>query len=228
MIDVIVVAAGSGTRLGANIPKAFVELNNKPMFYHSLKLFDESSRVNNVILVVPADFVEQSKVMIDDYGFSKVRCVIAGGLERNDSVANGFEKLSADVEHVLIHDAARPLLTDCILNSVIDALGDYKAAFPGIPAVDTIKEVDCGTMEVEQTLERTKLFYVQTPQGFSVDMIPILLKKAQETAVAYDEAMLLEGICPIKVVPGDQENFKITRKADLKYAEFVLTEREIK
>lgn len=225
MVDVVIVAAGSGTRLGASVPKAFVGLGDKPLFYYSLKLFESSDRIDNIVLVVPEEYIDHSKSLISNYGFKKVRAVVEGGKERNDSVANGFEQLNPNADYVLIHDAARPLLNAAVLNNVIDALGVYKAAFPGIPAVDTVKELDCQSMEVERTLERSKLVCVQTPQGFAADMIPFLLKKASETNVAYDEAMLLEGICPIKVVDGDQENFKITRKADLRYAEFVLKER---
>lgn len=222
MIDVIIVAAGSGSRLGATIPKAFVELNNKAMLSYSLELFESCDYVNNVIVVVPRDYIEKTKELIKTDGLVKVSAIVPGGKERNDSVANGFEHLHPGADYVLIHDAARPLLTQKVVNSVIEALQSYKASFPAVPAVDTIKVVNKDNMEVLQTLDRSKLFCVQTPQAFSVDMIPILLKKASETGLAYDEAMLLEGVCPIKVVDGDYENFKITGKSDLAYAEFLL------
>lgn len=222
MIEVIVVAAGSGSRLGYDVPKAFVPLAGKEMFCHSAKLFDACSRVDSIILVVPDQLMAKTNTLVKKYSLNKVKAIVAGGKERNDSVANGFAQLDARTDTVLIHDAARPLLSAAVLGRVLDASQDYKAVFPGLPAVDTIKEIDLSTMKVEQTLDRAKLYRVQTPQAFSADIIPVLLSRAQETTVAYDEAMLLEGICAISVVEGEEENFKITRKSDLSYAEYLL------
>lgn len=225
MVDVIVVAAGSGSRLGASVPKAFVPLNGKEIFYYSAKCFDAHPEVNNVILVVPEPLLSKTKELVKDYDLTKVTKVVAGGEERNDSVANGFEQLNANADIVLIHDAARALLSSEVVDRVLKAMENSKAVFPAVPAVDTIKEVSLDSMKVIKTLDRSKLYCVQTPQAFTVDMIPVLLKKAKNTDVAYDEAMLLEGECPIQVVEGDYRNFKITVKSDLKYAEFLMGEK---
>lgn len=222
MVDVVVVAAGSGRRLGASVPKAFVSLGGKPLFYYSVNFFQKHPDIDNIIITVPKGFVEDVKSLVVDFDFTKVKSIVAGGKERKDSVACGFEELDPGADIVLIHDAARPFLDDFVLNNILESMKSYKAAFPAVPVVDTIKQISVSAMEVNTTLERSELVCVQTPQAFSVDMVPLLIKKAKDVGNAYDEAMLLEGVCPIKVVEGSQNNFKITSKTDLLYAEFLL------
>lgn len=223
MVDVIIVGAGSGSRLGENIPKAFVSLNERPILYYSLKTFEEIAAVDNIVLVVPEDYIGVAKDLVASERFKKVKYVVRGGAERKDSVANGFAELDADADFVLIHDAARPLIPEHVIDAVIKALRSNKAVIPVVPAVDTVKLIDSKSQEVKETLDRDCLACVQTPQGFSVDLVPYLIEKASQTTVAFDEAMLLEGYCPIKTVEGDVNNFKITVPGDMVYASLLLS-----
>ena len=220
-VQVVVVAAGSGTRLGYDMPKAFVPLKGEPMLLHPLRTFDAHPAVASVILVVPHDLVLQARALVSEAGLRKVTAVIAGGKERKDSVSNGLRVLDADTHAVLIHDGARPLVSAAVIDRVIAGLADAKAAFPAVPSADTVKRFDPKTGIVKQTLNRDELCCVQTPQGFRVDLVAHLLKRAAELSNAFDEAMLAEEIVPVKAVQGEQRNFKITVEQDLKLAELI-------
>jgi 2-C-methyl-D-erythritol 4-phosphate cytidylyltransferase len=220
-VQAVIVAAGSGTRLGYDMPKAFVPLKGEPMLLHPLRTFDTHPAVSSVILVVPYDLVMQTRALVSEAGLLKVTAVIAGGKERKDSVANGLRVLDSDTDTVLIHDGARPLVSAGVIDRVIIGVMNEKAAFPAVPAVDTVKRFDAKTGIVKETLNRDELCCVQTPQGFRVELVPYLLKRAGELTNAFDEAMLAEEIVPVQAVQGEQRNFKITVEQDLKLAELI-------
>jgi 2-C-methyl-D-erythritol 4-phosphate cytidylyltransferase len=214
---VIIVAAGRGERFGGNKP--FAMLGGKPIIDWSLETFETHADVGAVILVLPPgrngdDFRRR---------YPKIHAVVPGGKERQDSVLRGFGWAAAERgEVVLIHDGARPFASADLVGRIIRAAASGGAAIPVLPASDTIKRVRDGC--VVETLDRSELAAVQTPQGFSRGVLAAALDKAvREGYVGTDEAALVERAgYPVHVVPGEPGNIKITRPEDLKLAEALL------
>jgi len=222
MVDVIIVAAGSGTRLGYKTPKAFVPLKGKPLVWYSLRTFQSLSSVRRIVLVVPAGMEKTAHQLVRKSRFAKVTHIIPGGTERKDSVINGLSCLCGSDRPVLIHDAARPLVDKDVIGRVIAAVHRHPVVIPVLPVSDTIKYVDSGSLIVKKTLERESLRAVQTPQGFRSEVVPYLIRRIRTADKAYDEAMLLEKKYPVATVNGDPRNFKVTVPADLLLAEAML------
>ncbi len=214
-VGCVVVAAGQGTRLAAGRPKAFVELAGTTLLEHAVSRVLDAG-VHHVVAVVPADLVAASERLLAGRAV-----VVAGGAERQDSVALGLAALPAETAVVLVHDAARCLAPPALVAAVVDAVrGGHPAVIPGLPVVDTVKQVDAdGT--VVGTLERSSLRAVQTPQGFTRE----LLERAHTAADAgaTDDAALVERLGePVTVVPGDALAMKVTTADDLALAELLL------
>jgi 2-C-methyl-D-erythritol 4-phosphate cytidylyltransferase len=216
-VDAIIVAAGSGVRLGAELPKAFVALAGKPMYVHSLLQFAAHPSVGRIIAVVPETKVEETKGVIKGLGIAKEILVVAGGKHRWQSVQNGVNASTA--EWVMIHDAARPFVTQAVIEAVIALSNRYNAVIATTPEVDTIRKF-VGDRALE-TLDRNSVVRVQTPQLFLRENLVSALDHAPFlTSAPTDEAMLMEtsGI-PVGIAAGDPLNFKITTKEDLALAE---------
>lgn len=215
----IIVAAGRGRRMGFK-NKAFLMLRDKPVLYYSVLPFEKSDLVDEIILAVSKEKVNSAKKIVDKYGFKKVKKVVAGGYERQDSVHNALESI-AEAGYVLIHDAARPLVSEELIQDVMKAAQKFGAAVPACPVADTIKR---GKKFVEETLARESLWIVQTPQAFTYEMV----KKAYETArrnryCGTDDSSLIERFgYEIKIVEGYPENIKITTPSDLIISEALL------
>ena len=220
----IIAAAGSGTRLagvGLDRPKQFLEMGGAPLYWHSARVFASVAGIHGVIFVFPADLLADSeedlKKLARDERFPLPFHIAAGGETRRDSVRNALAALPMECDAVLVHDAARPFVSAKLAARVLSALEEgYAAVIPGVPLVDTIKEVDSEGF-VAATRDRNLLRAVQTPQGFS----RALLHAAHEDALAKsldvtDDAMLMEqaGI-PVRIVDGDGANVKITTPEDL-------------
>lgn len=222
-ITAIVLAAGSGSRMHSDTKKQFIEINGKPVVWYSLNAF-ENSRVDEIILVVPEGEREHAQAeFVDEYGFKKVAMVITGGAHRYDSVYHGLEHTTGD--YVLIHDAARPMITNEIIERCIDGAMEYKACVAGVPVKDTIKEVD-EAKNVINTPNRDTLYITQTPQAFEYDLVHesyIKLFSSGDQNVT-DDAMVVEqfGKQKVKFVEGSYENIKITTPEDLLIAEALL------
>ncbi len=223
-VTAIIPAAGEGKRLNAK--KQFIELLGKPLLLTTASVFEECQAVDEIIVVVGEKDIELAKDILKS--LKKVKSVIAGGVKRQDSVYNGLKEVVRETEDdlVLIHDAARPLITREIVASAIDEAKVSGAAVVGVPAKDTVKTVD-EARNVIETLEREKIWLVQTPQVFRYDLI----KEAHERAsrvkyTATDDSKLVERLgISVKMVMGSYENFKITTKEDIVTAEAVLKER---
>jgi 2-C-methyl-D-erythritol 4-phosphate cytidylyltransferase len=218
-IGCVVVAAGQGTRLAAGRPKAFVELAGTTLLEHAVSRVLDAG-VHHVVAVVPADLVATTRELLAGRAD-----VVAGGAERQDSVALGLSALPEGVDVVLVHDAARCLAPPSLVASVVQAVREgHPAVVPGLPVVDTLKEVDDdGT--VVGTVAREPLRAVQTPQGFTRSVL--VLAHATVDAAATDDAALVERLGePVTVVPGDPMAFKITTPDDLALAEFWLARVE--
>jgi 2-C-methyl-D-erythritol 4-phosphate cytidylyltransferase len=213
--DVIIVAAGSGSRFGA--PKQFIELRGMPLYQHSLKVFAEHPMIGRIVLVISPDDVSRIEQEVWSI-FDEKKIVIAlGGAVRQDSVSNGMQKLEelGGSMLVLVHDAARPFVLPEIITNVIRGIEEYGAALAAIPVVDTLKQSSDGFSAA--TIPRANLWRAQTPQGARFELLKQALKSAHENNYsATDESELLEriGVKPLLVL-GDERNVKITYEKDL-------------
>lgn len=215
----IVVAAGDGARLGADRPKAFVKLGGRMLLSHSVELLDDHPAIDGVVLVVPEGWEEPATLLADDLIAGKVAAAVAGGATRAESVACGLAAVPDDADVILVHDAARPFASAALVTSVLEALAQADGAVPGIAVTDTVKRVEGG--RVAETLRRSQLVAVQTPQAFRAGALRSAYDvSAERLAAATDCASLLEAAgCSVAVVAGEVGNAKITRPEDLAEAE---------
>jgi 2-C-methyl-D-erythritol 4-phosphate cytidylyltransferase len=206
----VLVAAGRGERLGEDRPKAFVRLGDLPLLAEPLRRLDESAWVDEIVVVAPEEWEEPAILLAEEIGASKVSACVTGGATRTESVRAGVAEVPEDAAVILVHDAARPLLTDDVIERVIAALGEgFDGAVPGLPVSDTVKRVRDGV--VAETVPRDELVTVQTPQGF---VAPVL--RAALDGEGPDCASLVEAKGGrIKVVEGDPKLMKVTTPADL-------------
>ena len=220
----IVPAAGRGERLGPGTPKALRLLGGAPLLVHAVRSLARARLVDLVVVAAPPDQVEQVRALLADHHTGAALQVVAGGPTRQESVRRALAGLPDSVQTVLVHDAARPLAPVELVDAVAAAVRDgADAVVPALPVADTVKRVD-GDVVVE-TLERTALRAVQTPQGFARAALEAAhLAAAGEEAT--DDAALVERLGRrVVVVPGAEEAFKVTRPLDLLLAEAVLTRR---
>lgn len=225
-ITAIVLAAGQGKRMNSRVAKQYLLLEDRPVLYYSLKAFEDSD-VERIILVTgegEADLCRES--IIDKYQFQKVTQIVIGGKERYHSVYSAL-CAAGETDYVLIHDGARPFLTQQIISDVINSVKVEKASIVGVPVKDTVKIVNNKGI-VESTPLRENVWMIQTPQAFEFKLI----KKAydmimkEELIQVTDDAMVLEHTIgtPVKLVFGSYQNIKITTMEDLKIAEAFLKE----
>ena len=215
----VVVAAGSGERLGAEHPKAFVAFGDNPLVAASVSALDDHPGIDGIVVVVPEGWEERATVMVDDIGAGKVSIAIAGGASRSDSVALGVAEVPTEAVLILVHDAARPLVSAELIDRVLAGFSDgADGVIPALPIVDTVKRVD-GAGRVVETVERADLCTVQTPQGFLADVLRRALA-APDRATGTDCASLVERIGgTVVTVEGDPRAIKITTRDDLRRAE---------
>jgi 2-C-methyl-D-erythritol 4-phosphate cytidylyltransferase len=222
--DVIIVAAGKGERMGRELPKPFLPLCGPPLLIHTLRAVTQSPLITKIILVVAPEREAFCRNLLSGYAPLHIPITLVhGGAERQDSVRLGLAALDSTSEIVAIHDAARPFLDREILERSIETAAEYGGALVAVPARDTIKRVaEDGT--VLETILRQHLWLAQTPQTFRVPLIREAHARAvAEGVTATDDAALIERLGkPIKVVLGNQRNFKITTPEDLRFAEVLL------
>jgi 2-C-methyl-D-erythritol 4-phosphate cytidylyltransferase len=210
----VLAAAGSGDRLGAGRPKAFARLGDEPLLAQSLKRLDDSDWVDFIVVAAPPGWEEPVILLAEELGCSKVSSCVTGGATRGESVALALAEVPEDAAVVLVHDAARPLLTDEVIERVLAALNEgWDGALPGLRLGDTIKRVD-GDRVVE-TLNRDELRAVQTPQAFVASVVREAYAKG-DVAAASDCSSLVEAHGGrVRVVEGDPKLIKITDLGDL-------------
>lgn len=221
----IVLAAGQGRRMGTATQKQFLEVNGKPLLYYSLRGFQDSPRIQKIILVTGQDKIEYCRErIVERYGFTKVDKIISGGAQRYDSVYEGL-KNGEDCEYVFIHDGARPFVTEDILERAWEEVGKYRACAVGVPVKDTIKITDSQGFGIE-TPDRSTVWQVQTPQVFEYALIRRAYDLLQETDKSgiTDDSMVAERMLGQKVhmTMGDYRNIKVTTPEDLPLAEAFL------
>ncbi|MGA7343790.1 MAG: 2-C-methyl-D-erythritol 4-phosphate cytidylyltransferase [Terracidiphilus sp.] len=223
----ILPAAGLGTRMAGPQPKQFLALDGIPILIHSLRAFAAVTRVTAIYVAVRRPEVERVQAQIGEYGFAGRVQVVEGGDNRQESVANALAALPAgDDDIVLVHDAVRPLIDAATIERTIDAVAQNGAAIVGLPAVDTIKQVERtahGAL-ITSTIPREFVVLAQTPQGFRFGLLRQAFAEAmQDGFVGTDEASVVERAGhPVAVVHGSQVNLKITQPGDLELAEFYL------
>jgi 2-C-methyl-D-erythritol 4-phosphate cytidylyltransferase / 2-C-methyl-D-erythritol 2,4-cyclodiphosphate synthase len=215
----IVVAGGEGTRLGADLPKAFVPLGGRPLLAHSIDLFEDHPAVDRMVLVVPAGWDEPASLLADELAAGKVAAAVPGGETRALSVAAGLARVAGDAEAILVHDAARPFASAALVDRLLAALGEHDGAIPALPVTDTVKRVRGGV--VAETLDRGELRSVQTPQAFRAAVLRQAFSGPPETVRgATDCASLVEAAgFTVAAVKGEPDNMKITAPEDLARAQ---------
>jgi 2-C-methyl-D-erythritol 4-phosphate cytidylyltransferase len=208
----VLAAAGSGERLGADRPKAFVRLGDRPLLAESLERLEASEWIDAIVVAAPAGWEEPTILLAEELGCGKVSSCVTGGATRAESVRDALAEIGAEAAVVLVHDAARPLVGDAVIERVLTALNEgWDGAVPGLPVTDTVKRVD-GDRVVE-TIDRSRLRAVQTPQAF---VAPVLRRAAAGGEDASDCAALVERVGGrVKVVAGDPRLLKVTEPADL-------------
>ena len=221
----VIPAAGRGERLGPGVPKALRTLAGLPILVHAVRAVAAARSIDLVVVAAPEDGVDEVRSLLAGIDSEAEIVIVAGGDTRQGSVARALLALPADVDVVLVHDAARPLVPVDVVDRVAAAVrSGHDAVIPTLPVVDTVKEVDAEGV-VTGTLDRSRLHAVQTPQGF-VRAVLQRAHAASEGNDATDDAGLVErtGVL-VHVVPGDEEAFKITRPIDLVLAEAILVRR---
>jgi len=222
----IVLSAGQGKRMGASVQKQYIELDGKPVIYYTLKVFQDSEIIDDIVLVVGKDQVSYVKEeIVDGYGFTKVRTIVEGGKERYDSVWEGLKTIGVKDGYVFIHDGARLFVNEDILRRGYETVKQYRACVAGMPSKDTIKLVDEDTF-ASATPERKYVWAVQTPQIFETSLIKEAYFKIMQgdASGVTDDAMVVEQTMsvPVKLFEGSYENIKITTPEDLDIAKVFL------
>ncbi|MBR5156920.1 MAG: 2-C-methyl-D-erythritol 4-phosphate cytidylyltransferase [Clostridia bacterium] len=226
-ISCIIAAGGSGSRMGADINKIFLDLDEIPVLAHTLLAFENHKMISEIIIVCRECDMLGCKDIAEEFKISKLKTITKGGAVRQDSVTNGIKELSESCEAVLIHDAARPLITEDGITEVINAVLEYGGAAIGSPCKCTIKETDENGF-ITKTVDRSYLYEVQTPQGFKTEQLKQMFDNAKENAiVGTDDCYLAEQLAlPVKMISGSSDNIKITTYDDLLLAEQILDKRK--
>lgn len=220
----VIVAGGSSRRMGSD--KLLAVLEGTPVLARTLRAFQNSEFVEEIVLVVREDRLDQAAGLVKEYGFGKVSKVVVGGATRAQSALAGVSEVSPKAKLIAIHDAARPLVTDEVILRAVYAARDYHAAAPAVKSPDTLKAVDekgfiLGTVDRENTLR------VQTPQVFNAELIKGALTKAVKDGLPITDdcsAMEIMGV-RCKTVLGDEDNIKLTTPRDMVLAAAILKER---
>jgi len=224
--QVIIAAAGEGTRLKSAVPKPLVTLAGKPILVYSLELFEKCALVESIIVVAHPESLKTVQDLVREYQLHKVKKVVAGGATRQESVANGLAALDPDTQFVAIHDGARPLVSLRTVEEALSVCYDVGSVIVAVPVKPTIKRVNPADLSVVATVDRWDLWEVQTPQVFRRELIE---RAHQDNRIkdATDDAALVEGLGePVRVVRGDYRNIKVTTPEDLVIAQALLAEAQ--
>jgi 2-C-methyl-D-erythritol 4-phosphate cytidylyltransferase len=222
----IILAGGTGKRMGAATNKQFLLLDNKPIIVHTLQVFEECRSIDGIYLVVnQKDLPVIQEDILETYRFDKVMKLVMGGRLRQDSVRNGLEAIEDPCDTVIIHDGARPFVTPAFIERGISLMEMFDAIIPALPVKETVKVVSKEGFVVK-TLERDSLWHVQTPQTFKYDLIVKAYREGMAKKLyGYDDATFLEFLGKkVKVVEGSPYNIKITTPEDLVIARGMLSQ----
>ncbi|MDO4266055.1 MAG: 2-C-methyl-D-erythritol 4-phosphate cytidylyltransferase [Eubacteriales bacterium] len=227
----VVLAAGTGSRMHSDVKKQYMELRGLPVVVRSLLRFEENELIDSVVLVTGRDDLQLALSLSLKYNLRKVKNIVEGGDQRYKSVYNGAKAAGEDTDYILIHDGARPLVSDELITRCCREVVLSRACVAAVPVKDTIKRCDTSGFAAE-TLERASLFAVQTPQAFSYPLFMEAYANLFRTIRAYhpdeskitDDAMIVEAMSDqkVKLIPGDYKNIKLTTPEDMVIAEAFL------
>ncbi|MEX0843738.1 MAG: 2-C-methyl-D-erythritol 4-phosphate cytidylyltransferase [Balneolaceae bacterium] len=222
-LSVIIPAAGSGTRMGAEVPKPLIKLGQKTILEHTISRFLEVPDVVQIIIATSSAYVKEIETLVQDLTKQVELKVVEGGDERQYSINNALQHVKSEVTLVAVHDAVRPFIRPALISKCCEVAEKCDGAVVGVPAKDTIKKVD-GEQIIESTPDRSLLWQAQTPQVFQKQILMQAYEAAlKDKFVGTDDASLVERIGgKIQMVEGDRENLKITFPVDLKIAELML------
>ena len=226
-VSVVIVAAGLGKRMKANMNKQYLLLKDKPIVAHTIEKFEKNEYIDEIIVVTKEEEIEYCRVnVVDRYGFKKIKDIISGGTERQDSVYNGLKECSENTKVVLIHDGVRPFIKNEEINTIIVETLEVGACVTGVRVKDTIKVVNDDNFIID-TPNRKNLWAVHTPQSFSYKIIlDAHVKCKGEGWVVTDDSMLVEKLgIKVKMIEGSYDNIKITSPEDLYVAENILDKK---
>ncbi len=214
----IILAGGSGRRMGGALPKQFLEVNNRTILEYTIDNFERAECINEIAIVTHPDYVDKMQQIISSNPWKKVARILLGGKERTDSTLSALRAYTNEDDRLLIHDGVRPMVSQQIIQNVCSALSEYDVVNLAIPAVDTIIEVKDGVMVAAP--RRDLLRQVQTPQGFKRETLALAYEKAlaDPNFIATDDCGVVfkyHPASPIKIVEGETSNIKITYKEDL-------------
>lgn len=217
MISAVVVAGGKSRRMGMNVNKQYIRLREEEILAITLKVFNRSEMIDEIIIAAGEDEIEYCREnIVNKYCLTKVDKIVAGGDLRQDSVYNGLKSCSAKSEIVLIHDGARPFLTEQMIRESVACAREFGACTVAVPVKDTVKVVDKENY-VTSTLNREELYLIQTPQTFKYEMILKAHEICREKGITVtDDTMMIEALGgKVKIVPGNYFNIKLTTPEDL-------------
>jgi 2-C-methyl-D-erythritol 4-phosphate cytidylyltransferase len=223
----IIAAGGKGSRMGGEVSKQFLLLNDIPVIIHTLRRFEQATSISDVVVVAPSDEISTFLDLASRFSVRKLSNVVAGGGSRMESVWKGIQSIRRPAVNVVaIHDAVRPLVTSEAIDRTVAAADKSGAAILAIRAVDSIKKVV--DLEIQSTLRRSEIWHAQTPQCFHMDILKRAYANAVENKLSpTDDSELVENIgVKVSVVEGDNKNIKITLPEDIALAEIILTTEE--
>ncbi len=222
-VAVIITAGGKGERFGGEMPKQFIELKGKPIIIHTIEKFSSIASVETIVIPVHSEWFTYTKELIAKYDLPKVKDVVVGGKERQDSIYNALQSKSLEeMDIVMVHDSVRPFVEEKLINKIIELTEDYGAVIAGTTPKDPVKEVN-SKGEIQRTIQRNKVSVSQTPQSFWKDIIINAYQKAREVNyIGSDSSQLVEFLgYKVSAVEGSEYNIKITNQFDLKLAELI-------
>jgi 2-C-methyl-D-erythritol 4-phosphate cytidylyltransferase / 2-C-methyl-D-erythritol 2,4-cyclodiphosphate synthase len=224
----IIAAAGSGTRMSSGTNKVFLKLLDNPMIYYTLKTFNDSKHIHEIIVVTKKDDIHRIEEVKKNNKFNKISKIVEGGRERQDSVFSGLDSIenAGEDDIILVHNGSNPLIQEKEIVDVIENTKKFDAAVAGFALKDTIKKTSDGF--IENTIDRKDVFQMQTPQGIKYGLFKKAYSNAKEKNLTVtDDVSLVEHLGKkVKIVPCSYENFKITTREDLKIAEGILITRD--
>ena len=223
----IILASGTGSRFGADIPKQFVKIADKTILEHTIEIFEKSEYINEIFIVITPEYRDFAQEIILKNSYKKVTKLLNGGEIRKDSSYIGINAIEDEEANVLIHDCARPFVSQRIIKDCIKALEQYSAVGVAIPTSDTIVETNNGI--IKNVPPRSNLMRMQTPQGFKMSVIKEAHELSKNDKNFTDDCGLIvkNGLCDVYIVNGDDKNIKITYPSDISLAEKLLQEKII-
>ena len=222
----IIVSAGNSTRMGGKTSKQLLQVGGRPVLAHTLLAFENAKCINEIVVVARAEDMAAVWTLVEQYGITKVREVTKGGDTRAASVRRGFRVIDAKSRFVAIHDGARCLITPEQIKKVCRAAYRLRAATAACPVTDTVKLAGRHGY-IDKTLDRNKIFLVQTPQVFHADLYRAALANVDDDSLTDDNQLMEKIKHPVKLVDTGKDNMKITTPDDIARAEFILAQREV-